>query len=182
MTVRCNSCGGFWVTVHQDTCPEWNGRGAMSFASCKQLARLGIRATVLLLVLASFAPASAWAGCSHSAVSKGHEFRTFANLDPLITGVNSPLVQGDLARPLPGRSDPGRPLPCSGPSCSGRDPLSSPLSTAFSGVDNLSDWGLLSFDSLTPWRSTVRRHRDGDFLSHPSLGLSPVFHPPRSRA
>jgi hypothetical protein len=154
----------------------------MSFASCKQLTRQGIRATVLLLVLAPFAPGSAWAGCSHSAFSKGHEFRTFANLDPLITGVNSPLVQGDLVRPLPGRSDPGRPLPCSGPSCSGRVPLSSPLSTAFSGVAHLNDWGLLSFGSLAPWQSTVRRNRDGDFLPHPSLRLSPVFHPPRSRA
>jgi len=154
----------------------------MSFASCKQLARPGIRAVMLLLVLAPFAPGSAWAGCNHAAFSKGHKFGTLANLDPLITGANSPLVHGDLAQPLPGRSDPGRPLPCSGPSCSGRVPLSSPLSTAFSGVDNLSNWGLLSFDSLDPWRSTVRRHRDGEFLPHPSVRLSPVFHPPRCRA
>jgi hypothetical protein len=182
LTVRCNSWGGFWGIVDQGACPEWNGRGAMSFASCKQLTRLGIRATVLLLVLVPFATGSAWAGCSHSAFSSGHELRTFANLNPLITGVNSPLVQDDLVRPLPGRSDPGRPLPCSGPSCSGRVPPSSPLSTAFSGVDHLNDWGLLSFGSLAPWRSPVQRRRDGDLLPHPSLGRSPVFHPPRSRA
>jgi hypothetical protein len=179
--VRCNSCAGFRVRVHRDTCPDSQGRGAMSFASCKQVARLGTRA-IMLLVLALFAPGSAWAGCSHSAFSKGHEFQKFANLDQLITGANSPMGQGDLTRPSPERSDPGRRLPCSGPSCSGRVPLSSPLSTAFSGVDNLSDWGLLSFDSLAPWRSTVRLHRDGAPLPHPSLGLSPVFHPPRSRA
>ena len=181
MTVRCNSCAGFRVKVHQDAGPDCHGRGVMSFASCKQLARPRTRA-IVLLVLALFAPGSAWAGCSHSTFSKGHEFRTFANLDQLITGANSPMGQGDLTRPSPGRSDPGRRLPCSGPSCSGRVPLSSPLSTSFSGVDNLSDWGLLSFDSLAPRRSTVRRHRDGDLLPHPSLGLSPVFHPPRSRA
>jgi hypothetical protein len=180
--VRCNSCAGFWIRVHQDACPEWNGRGAMSFASCKQLARLGIRAIGLLLALGPFAPGSAWAGCSHSAFSKGHESRTFASLDPLITGANSPLVYGELAQPSPGRSDPRRPLPCSGPSCSGRVPLSSPLSTAFSGIDNLSDWGLLSVDLLAPWRSMVRRHRDGDPLPYPSVELSPVFHPPRFRA
>jgi hypothetical protein len=182
MMKRCHSCVGFWVRLHQDTCLECNGRGVMSFASCKQLARSGIRAMVMLLVLAPFAPGSARAGCGHFALSKGQESRTFANLDRLITGANSWSVPGDLAGPLPGRHDPGRPIPCSGPSCSGRVPLSSPVSTAFSGVDNLSDWGLLSFESLAPWRSTVRRHRDCEFLPHPYMGLSPVFHPPRSRA
>ena len=126
--------------------------------------------------------ASAWAGCSPFAHSKGQEFRSFANLDQLITSANSPLSQGDPGQPSPGRSDRGRPLPCSGPSCSGRVPLSSPLSSTFSGVDHLSDWGLLSFESLNPRRFAVRRHRDGEFLLHPSLGLSSVFHPPRSRA
>ena len=180
--MRCDSCAGSGVRLDRDTCPQCDGRGAMRFASCKQLGRLGIRAIAMLLVLAPFAPGSAQAGCSHFAVSKGQELRTFANLDQLITGADSPLIHGDLARPVPGRSDPGRPLPCSGPSCSGRVPFPSPLSTAFSGVNSLSDWGLLSIESLMPWRPTVRKHRDGDFLPHSSPGLSPVFHPPRSCA
>jgi hypothetical protein len=180
--MRRNSCAGFGVRLHQATCPECNGRGVMSFAWCKQLARPGIRAIAMLLVLAPFAPGSAWAACGHVAASRGQESRMFATLDHLITGVDSPPLHGDLTRPLPGRSNHGRPLPCSGPSCSGRVPLSSPLSTAFSSVHNLSDWGLLSFESLPPWRLGVRRHRDRELLPHPSIGRSPVFHPPRSHA
>ena len=107
MTVRCNSCAGFWTRVHQVAFLDCHGRGAMSFASCKQLARPGIRAVMLLLVLAPFAPGSAWAGCNHAAFSKGHKFGTLANLDPLITGA-FPVPYASTRIGSPGTPDEGK--------------------------------------------------------------------------
>jgi hypothetical protein len=152
----------------------------MRFASSRQLFRLGLGAIALLLVLGPFAPRPAWAaGCNHLVTSKVPYSQAFASLDALITGARPLTLDRDLTGGLPHRSKPSSPLPCSGPSCSGRVPFPSPLSTALTGADSLNHWGLLCFESLDPARPTVRKHRECDIDSHAAGVLSPVFHPPR---
>src|SRR4051794_41918689 len=107
----------------------------MRLLSRRLLVRLGIGAIMLLLVLGGLTARPARAGCDHPF---GVEIRgawSAADLDPLITGGNRALLEGD--RP----GTPGRPLPCSGPSCSGRVPL--PTSSAPSVIQTLNQWGLL---------------------------------------
>ena len=81
----------------------------MSIAACKPLARPGIRAIAMLLFLAPLRQVPPGPDAVHSLTRKGNEFRSFANLDQLITSANSPLSQGDPA-PAFARALRSRPL------------------------------------------------------------------------
>jgi hypothetical protein len=145
----------------------------MGLVSRNSLVRLGIGAIMLLLVLGGLAPRPARAGCDHPF---GVEIRgawSAAHLDPLITG-GSRTVLGHNQSGVP-----GRPLPCSGPTCSGRVPL--PASSAPSVVQTLEQWGLVPgvFDLSPPVASTPR---DDETLAHLPAQPSRIFHPPRSMA
>jgi hypothetical protein len=74
---------------------------------------------------------------------------------------------------------PGRPQPCSGPSCSSRVPL--PGSAAPSIVQTLDQWGLLPglFDLSPP---VAKACLDDESLSHLPSEPTRIFHPPRSMA
>ena len=105
----------------------------MRSLSRRLLVRLGIGAIMLLLVLGGLAPRPARAGCDHPF---GVEIRgawSAAHLDPLITGGSRAMLGHDRS------GMPGRPLPCSGPTCSGRVPL--PASSAPSVVQTLDPVG-----------------------------------------
>jgi hypothetical protein len=86
-------------------------------------------------------------------------------------------LEGEHSERVPVRSRPSRPLPCSGPSCSGKIPL--PFSTALSTVENLDHWGLPSLDSVDLQGALMRRRMEGDGFLHLSTIPSRVFHPPR---
>ena len=132
-----------------------------------------------LLVQGSFAPWSAWAGCNHLVRSNGQKHGAFVNLDALITGRTSTEIESDPAGDLATRPKPSRPLPCSGPSCSGRVPL--PVSASVVGAVDPVQWGVLSnsFD-LVPSPGTTEWADE----SLPDLTVNPsrVFHPPRASA
>ncbi len=107
--------------------------------------------------------------------SFGQKHGASVNLDALITGRTSTEIESDLAT----RPKPSRPLPCSGPSCSGRVPL--PVSASVVGAVNPVQWGVLSdsFD-LVPSPGTTEWADE----SLPDLTVNPsrVFHPPRASA
>ena len=141
----------------------------MGLLSRNSLVRLGIGAIMLLLVLGGLAPRPARAGCDHPF---GVEIRgawSAAHLDPLITGGGRAMLGHNRS------GVPGRPLPCSGPTCSGRVPL--PASSAPSVVQTLEQWGLLPgvFDLSPPVASAPR---DDETLSH--LPAQPTAHLPPS--
>ena len=113
--------------------PSPGERGVMRFLLSRQQVRLVIGAVMPLLIQGSFAPWSAWAGCNHLVRSNGQKHGAFVNLDDaLITGRTSTEIESDPAGDLATRPKPSRPLPCSGPSCSGRVPL--PVSASVVGA------------------------------------------------
>jgi hypothetical protein len=145
----------------------------MRLLSRFSLVRLGIGAALLLVVSGGLTPRPAQAGCEHPF---GVEIRTAwsaDHLDPLITGRARASLDGN--RP----GSPGRPQPCSGPSCSGRIPL--PASTAPSVVQTLDQWGLLPglFDLSPPVADGCR---DNEPLFCLPAAPSRIFHPPRFAA
>ena len=153
------------------------GRGAMSYLFSRNQVRIGIGAILLLLIQAFIAPRPSWAGCNPLVGSSTHPARSFAHLDDLITTGNPSMIQSHRAVGLPARSGPGRPAPCSGPSCSGRIPL--PVSTATTGFANPDQWGVVG-ESLDMTRSPGRVEYHDDEPPCHSGGLLFIFHPPRS--
>jgi hypothetical protein len=151
----------------------------MRFLSPRHLVRLGIGAIVLLSLQGVLAPRSARAGCDHPFGVEIRNAWSAAYLDPLITGDPRSSLEGNLPGGFPGRPGPGRPLPCSGPSCSGRVPL--PASTAPSVVRTLDQWGLLPgpFDLASP---VAKSCRDEETRSHLPVEPTRIFHPPRPMA
>lgn len=140
----------------------------------RMLVRFGAGALLLLLSQVLCAPRTALAGCDHLAGSGLSAYASLARLDDLITGQPA-AGQGAV----PGHPGPKRPLPCSGPSCSGRVPL--PVSTVLLTLDGLEQWGLLA-DSLDGSGPSVRSGWIAEPPSRPSRVPSCVFHPPRSLA
>jgi hypothetical protein len=137
------------------------------------LVRLGIGAAVLPLILGGLAPRPAHAGCDHPFGLEIRNAWSAAQLDPLITGGSRTSLEGK------GPGSPGRELPCSGPSCSGRVPL--PTHAAPSVVPTFDDACLLPgrFDLSLPGAEACRGDEP---LSHPPAEPSRIFHPPRFMA
>jgi len=130
---------------------------------------------MLLLIQGLLAPRPAWAGCNHLVRSNGQQHGASVNLDALITGRILTEIESDPAT----RPTPSRPLPCSGPSCSGRVPL--PVAASVVGAVNLIQWGVLSdsFDLVpSPGRTEWADESLPDLTGNPSR----VFHPPRASA
>jgi hypothetical protein len=151
----------------------------MRFLLSRQQVRLGIGAILLLLIQGLLAPRPAWAGCNHLVRSNVQKFGAFADLDALITGGVSTGIESDPVGDAAARPKPSRPLPCSGPSCSGRVP--SPVSTAVVGAVDLDQWGVLS-DSLDIARPPgTAEWADESLLDLPG-NPSRIFHPPRASA
>jgi len=147
----------------------------MRFLLSRQQVRLVIGAAMLLSIQGLLASRPAWAGCNHLVRSHGEKQGASANLDELITGRTSMEIESDLAS----RPKPSRPLPCSGPSCSGRVPL--PASASVVGAVDLVQWAVLS-DSLDLVPSPGRTEWADESLPDLTGNPSRVFHPPRASA
>jgi hypothetical protein len=150
--------------------------GVMRTAHFKRLARLGAWALVLVVLHDFCVTRSAWAGCNHLVGSRSDPFLDLHRLDELIvSGSISPSKDGLSQSPL-GRPGQGRRGPCSGLSCSSRDPL--PVSTAAHGLAGSDQWGALGVlvvpDATPPPCRTI---------DEPALSAagekSSIFHPPR---
>jgi hypothetical protein len=143
----------------------------MRVPSSRSLVKLAVGA--LLLLTMSLLPRPARAGCSHPARPLGDLRRagSLAGLDALITG-GTPS-QGALA---PTRQLPRRPLPCSGPSCSGQVPL--PVSSSIVTLAPADLWGVLGRCSHTG-APPVRFARVEEPRAHVCVITSSIFHPPR---
>jgi len=151
----------------------------MRFLSSRQQVRMLIGAVMLLWIQGVLAPRPAWAGCNNLVHSNVHKLGVSVNLDSLIIGRASMEIESDPAGDLATRPQPSRPLPCSGPSCSGRVPL--PVSASVVGAVDLVQWAVLS-DSLDMVPSPGRTEWADE--SFPDLTGNPprVFHPPRASA
>jgi len=134
---------------------------------------------MLLWIQGVLAPRPAWAGCNNLVHSNVHRLGVSVSLDSLIIGRASMEIESDSASDLATRPQPSRPLPCSGPSCSGRVPL--PVSASVVGAVDLAQWAVLS-DSLDMVPSPGRTEWADE--SFPDLTGNPprVFHPPRASA
>ncbi len=147
----------------------------MAKVKVKRLARLTAGALLLLAVSGFVAPRSAWAGCSHPASSQRDPFLDLYRLDAIFMAGSSSDSQDGLSRsPL---ESPARRSPCSGLSCSNRDPL--PISTTLPGLESSQQWAVplgalvdLDTQSLT-----------GRTFDEPAPTASDeetsIFHPPR---
>jgi hypothetical protein len=145
----------------------------------RQQFRLLIGAVMPLLIQGLLAPRPAWAGCNNLVHSNIQKHGASVNLDTLITGWTSTEIESDPAGDLETRPKPTRPLPCSGPSCSGRVPL--PVSASVVGAVDLLQWGMLSdpFDLVpSPGKTVWADEGLPDLTGNPSR----VFHPPRASA
>jgi len=178
-TSHSKSCVGLRVRRYPYPVPSPGERRVMRFLLSRQQVRLVIGAVMPLLIQGSFAPWSAWAGCNHLVRSNGQKHGASVNLDALITGRTSTEIESDPAGDLATRPKPSHPLPCSGPSCSGR--VSLPVSASVVGAVDPVQWGVLSdsFD-LVPSPGTTEWADE----SLPDLTVNPsrVFHPPRASA
>ena len=146
----------------------------MTRAEGKRLARLATGALLLLLASGLGAPRSAWAGCNHPADSPSDPFRDLYQLDAIFMAGSSHSLDGMSRSPL---EAPARRSPCSGLSCSSRDPL--PISTASPGLESSQQWGaalvaLVDLDTNSP---------AGRTFNEPAPAATgektTIFHPPR---
>jgi hypothetical protein len=151
------------------------GKGVMRRARVKRLARLATGALLLLVASGLGAPGSVWADCSHRAGSQSDPFLDLYRLDAIfMAGSSSESHDGVSQSPL---ESPARRSPCSGLSCSSRDPL--PISTASPGVENSDQWGtplgsLVNLDTKSPAGRTF------DEPAPIATGeKTSIFHPPR---
>jgi hypothetical protein len=151
----------------------------MNFWASRQNVRLLIGAVLLPLIEGLLAPGPAWAGCNNLVHSDIQKQGAWVHLDALVTGWTSTEIENAPAGDLATLPKPSRPLPCSGPSCSGRVPL--PVSASVvSAVDRL-QWGMLSdaFDLVpSPGRTEWVDETLPDLTGNPAR----VFHPPRCSA
>ncbi len=149
----------------------------MRFLLSRQRVRLVIGAALLLSIQGQVAPRVAWAGCNNLVHSNVPNLGASVNLDALIIGRVSMEVESNAAGDLPTRPKPPHPLPCSGPSCSGRVPL--PVSASVVGAADLVQWAVLSSSlDLVPSPGSTEWADE----SLPDLTGTPsrVFHPPRA--
>jgi hypothetical protein len=147
----------------------------MTRAHFKRLGRLGTGALVLLLVHGFGAPRSAWAGCGHPVGSQSGSFGDLYRLDAIFMAGSSATQHDGLSRsPL---QPPAHRSPCSGLSCSSRDPL--PISTASPGPDSSQQWGAAN-GALVNLDTTPPAGRTCDEPAPTTTGeKSSIFHPPR---
>ena len=155
--------------------PSPGERGVMRFLLSRRQVRLLIGAAMLLLIQGTHAPAGL-GGMQQPCSFECSETRGIVNLDALITGWTSTEIESDPAGDLSTRPKPSRPLPCSGPSCSGRVPL--PVSASVVGAVDPVQWGVLS-DSFDLVPSPGRTEWADESLPDLTVNPSPVFHPPR---
>jgi hypothetical protein len=134
----------------------------------QQLARFASGALALLLVQGFCAQRSAWAGCSHVAVSQNDPGQVPSILDTLLNDVAGPSSDRN---PLPERS-----RPCSGAFCSGQPGTPAVPAGAFDRQGDSWAWcanhsgtlpTLYSFDS------------SGSASADAVIRSSGIFHPPR---
>jgi hypothetical protein len=151
----------------------------MRFWSSRQHVRSLIGAVLLLLIQGPLAPRLAWAGCNDLAHSNTQKHGAWVHLDALVTGWTSTEIDSSPAGDLATLPKPSRPLPCSGPSCSGRVPL--PVSASVAGAMDLLQWGLLS-DAFDLVPSTGRTEWVDESLPDLTGNPARVFHPPRCSA
>lgn len=136
-----------------------------------RLGRVPAGAGFLLLVCALSAPSTVQAGCSHYVTSRAIRELLSRQLDPLIQG------ETGLSRvePTPG-TDPPRPRPCTGPSCSG-DPappaVPSPAQARYVEL-----WACLGADREQPRLGSAFLPTHPTTL-RPSTATLGIFHPPR---
>jgi hypothetical protein len=141
----------------------------------KRLARLATGALLLLVVSGFGTHGSAWAGCIHPVGSQSDPFADLFRLDAIFMAGSSIDSHDGISR-SPFES-PARPSPCSGLSCSSRDPL--PISTATPGLEIFRQWG-------TPLGAVVDHNTKSAFgrtFDEPTLVAAgektSIFHPPR---
>jgi hypothetical protein len=164
----------FAVDSLERDCLPLGGKGLMKKAHSRRLARLATGALVVLIVQCFCATRSAWAGCSHLVGSRSDRL-DLERLDLLIVSGSSSLTTNDGAQSPQEPSVPTR--PCSGLSCSSRDPL--PISTAVPATGSLSDQ-CCALGTLVLPGSTSRSARTLEEPVPTSLGEpSSIFHPPR---
>ena len=109
----------------------------MTRGRVKRLARLATGALLLLVASGFGAPRSASAGCSHPLGSQSEPLLELYRLDAIFMAGSSSDSRDEVSRsPL---ESPARRSPCSGLSCSSRDPL--PISTASPGLESSQQWG-----------------------------------------
>ncbi len=149
----------------------------MRFLLSRQRVRLVIGAALLLLIQGLLAPRPSWAGCNNLVHSNGHKLGPSGNLAALIIGRVSREIENEAAGDLASRSRPSRPLPCSGPSCSGRVQL--PVSTSVVCAVDLVEWAVLS-NSLDLVPSPGSTEWADESLADLTGTPSRVFHPPRA--
>jgi hypothetical protein len=153
--------------------PQPGGKGVMKEARVKRLARLATGALLLLVGLG--APGSARADCSHPLGSQSNPFLDLYRLDAIfMAGASSDSHSRVSQSPL---ESPPRRSPCSGLSCSSRDPL--PISTASQALESTQQWGaplgaLVELDTQAPAGQTF------DEPAPTATGeKTSIFHPPR---
>jgi hypothetical protein len=147
----------------------------MTRAQVKRLARWATGALLLLVASGFGAPRSAWAGCSRPLSSQSDPFLDLYRLDAIfMAGSSSHSQEGVSRSPL---KSPARRSPCSGLSCSARDPL--PISTASPGIESSEQWGA-SLGTLVGLNTQSAAGRTFDEPTPTAIGQSTsIFHPPR---
>jgi hypothetical protein len=150
-------------------------QGVMTKDRVKRLARLATGALLLLVVQAVVAPRSAWAGCSHPASAHVDPFVDLYPLDSIfMAGFSSDSPDGSSRSPV---DLPARHSPCSGLSCSTRDPL--PISTASPGLESSHQWGA-TLGALIDLDTQSSTGRTFDEPAPIAVGeKTSIFHPPR---
>jgi hypothetical protein len=124
------------------------------------------------------APDTAWAGCNHLVSSQSDTLLDLNQLDAFIAPGSTALSPRGLTQHQPPQPVDGRHAPCSGLSCSSRNP-SLPASTTLSDPTSSDQWGSLSarsaLDTASP-RPGTTCEPSPDSSGENSL----IFHPPRS--
>jgi hypothetical protein len=152
------------------------GEEMMLKAHFRRLARLGTGALVLLIVHCVGSPRSAWAGCSHPPGASTVPFRDLYRLDTILMGEapSSPFVGLSQFPP----ESPARRSPCSGMSCSSRDPL--PVSTASPGARAAQQWCSLDALAVCHMINSWNCRALDEPVPAASGPKTSIFHPPRS--
>lgn len=146
------------------------GRG-MKATSVMRLARRGGAILALFFAYCHTTPGAAHAACNHVVRSISDRTLDWNQLDRLIVGDSSALSWDDSLYPsqFPARR------PCSGPSCSSRNPVSS--STGVQTTGGFDHWGNLSAAFVD--QIDIATEPTGHTASPRSVGGSAsIFHPP----
>jgi hypothetical protein len=115
---------------------------------------------------------AARAGCNHLVVARSDALHEWDQLDQLIAGNSTAVSPDDLAS---GSQGPFRHKPCSGLSCSSRNPL--PASTASFEREGSDQWGTVDALAVVVV-SGQDIPRGGEPAARPSGQAAAVFRPP----